>query len=227
MKSARMTLWVMVALSLVSSKACGSIVYDFGGEHDIDFVVADSLVIADHSSGAATIVNLLDAGRPRHHTEVHGSSVFNIVGGRTSDTVMAYSNSHVSLSSGSIAYDLAGYHSSSLAVSGGGIFRNLVVYDNNQTFITGGSIGGILDAYDESVITIEGTGFNYAFGTIRNSTGILTGTLVNGDPINNRFYVHNSASIVITPEPCTLLLFGLGVMLLRRKKIGRSILTIW
>ncbi len=60
-----------------------------------------------------------------------------------------------------------------------------------------------MDVYDNSILTIEGIGFNYPYGVIASSTGRLTGTLSNGDPIDNLFNVHGEASIVLIPAPAT------------------------
>ena len=46
----------------------------------------------------------------------------------------------------------------------------------------------------------------------------LTGTVANGDIINNQFRIGNDASIVLVPEPATLLLLTLGVLTLRKKR---------
>jgi hypothetical protein len=42
----------------------------------------------------------------------------------------------------------------------------------------------------------------------------LTGRWVNGDTFGVDFYIGNSASITLVPEPATLLLLGLGVPIL-------------
>jgi hypothetical protein len=49
----------------------------------------------------------------------------------------------------------------------------------------------------------------------------LTGTLANGDQLGVNFYIGNSASITLVPEPATLFLLGLGAAMLsglRRKR---------
>jgi hypothetical protein len=46
----------------------------------------------------------------------------------------------------------------------------------------------------------------------------LTGTLANGDTINNQFQIGHESTIVLVPEPATLLLFGFGAVMLRRKR---------
>ena len=46
----------------------------------------------------------------------------------------------------------------------------------------------------------------------------LTGKLDNGDTIDNDFRIGYDAKIVLTPEPATLLLLGLGAVMVRRKR---------
>jgi len=48
----------------------------------------------------------------------------------------------------------------------------------------------------------------------------LTGTLRNGDPLNSKFRIGSSAKIVLVPEPATLLLIGLGGLMLSRRRQG-------
>ena len=93
-------------------------------------------------------------------------------------------------------------------------------YVESEVEIIGGSID-VLSARDSSTITLYGTNFNYDYGLIDVSFGTLQGTLMNGDTIDADFYIYSqNASIILVPEPTTLLLLGLGVPILsglRRK----------
>jgi hypothetical protein len=76
---------------------------------------------------------------------------------------------------------------------------------------------------DGSSFAINGTPFTS--GEIKSILGgtynfepyrTLTGTLANGNTINNQFRIGDDASIVLVPEPTTLLSLSLGLCLIRR-----------
>ena len=46
----------------------------------------------------------------------------------------------------------------------------------------------------------------------------LTGTLANGEPIDNDFYIGYDAKIILIPEPATLLLLGFGAVMVRKRR---------
>ena len=70
----------------------------------------------------------------------------------------------------------------------------------------------------ESLIVINGLDFNYGYGYIADTFGMLTGTLLSGEMINTSFERLGDAQILIVPEPATLLVFGFGGLALRRRR---------
>ncbi|MGA2173043.1 MAG: PEP-CTERM sorting domain-containing protein [Sedimentisphaerales bacterium] len=153
--------------------------------------------------------------------------------GGTVDYFVAENSSHITMSGGTVVKSLYAYGNSQLTFSGG-IVENgyLFVYQNCQAEMSGGMVAGFLEVGDSATLIIDGSNFAIdgtplSFGKITSILGgnyenetvrRLTGTLANGDIINNYFQIGNTASIVLIPEPATLLLLGLGAAMLRRKR---------
>ena len=104
--------------------------------------------------------------------------------------------------------------------------------DSSRVALCGGSIQRDLRVRDNAVFTIDGRDFavdGTPVGYIELSSILggnhwseadrrLTGTLLNGDPLDNNFYIGDSAKIILIPEPGTLLLLGLGCLMLRKRR---------
>jgi hypothetical protein len=109
-------------------------------------------------------------------------------------------------------------------VNGGSIYA----FDTSSVELFGGTIFGDIIALDSSNITIFGTDFAVdgapvGYGPLSIKTGILTGTLLSGDPINNYFchsgcnqlFIDNpNGLITLVPEPGSLVLLGFGLVAL-------------
>lgn len=129
-----------------------------------------------------------------------GGGVY-IINYAISNNVVVMNGTDVKLDpTGSISGYLRCWDTSVVTLSGGTVGGNLEAYGNSDVSISGGMIGGVLIASLNGQITIYGTGFNYNYGELP-ASGHLTGTLDNGDGIDNDFFAYSSASIILAPVP--------------------------
>jgi hypothetical protein len=144
---------------------------------------------------------------------LYNNSQFTLSGG------YAYSigvgdDSLVEISEGDV-YELAGLGYGTIEITGGHV-GTLRAIEECQVDITGGDVSSIF-ADSSSLIVINGFDFNYDYGYITDTFGILTGTLLSGEIINTNFERLGDAQILLVPEPATLLMFGLGTMAFLRR----------
>jgi len=160
------------------------------------------------------------------------SSQVTVSGGSVGRWLVARDSSQLIVSAGSIEEDLSARDSSQVTISGGSIGLALIASETSEVTISGGLIGeeiwaGVHPTHD-SLITFLGSdfainGISVGYGEFDTGGsdwvhGTLTGTLANGDPLNNGFYIYGDSSIVLVPEPATIGLLGLGSLVLLRKR---------
>jgi len=197
------TITMLVCLGTAEVKA---LILDDGGVHTIDYQLDDNVWVEDSTLDEFTTLNIVDGGIIRDWVNVFGYSQVNMAGGSIGSGFLTWDNSYSVISDGLIE-------------------TGLDTFNESEVFVFGGIITGGLNIQDSSQVTISGTnfainGFPVNYGTYTASdyiSGILTGTLSNGDLINNEFGIANNASITLVPEPTTLLLIGVGVLCLRRR----------
>jgi hypothetical protein len=168
----------------------------------------------------------------------YGSSTVTISGGSVGSNSMyciqTAGSSTLNMTGGSVGgrnslYGLIAQETSTVNISGGSVNSTygIEVWNSSALNISGGLLGGTLMAANSSRMTIMGGNFaidghhvgpgTYFAGDFLGGQGILTGTLANGDAINNPFTLYPDARLVLVPEPATLLVVGLGGLVLRRK----------
>ena len=108
--------------------------------------------------------------------------------------------------------------------SGGG--DAIYAYGNSTVNISGGGLNDIY-GYTDSSITFHGYDFMATDGLTLDDgyvlgTGVLTGNWFD-DTYFSIDILENGATIMAIPEPSTLLLLGLGAVMLRRRSAGKGI----
>lgn len=161
----------------------------------------------------------------------NGSSQFTMSGGTVSSSVDAGGNSQLTVSGGTIGGKLYLFGSSQVTMSGGTVTGYLRSEQSGNVSWSGGTISQNIRFEGNGILTLIGTNFAidgtpFSSGEITSILGSsysndpfrrLTGTLSNGDIINNQFQLGNTSKIVLVPEPATLLLLGLGGLLLSKR----------
>jgi hypothetical protein len=160
------------------------------------------------------------------------SGAVNIYGGYISGDIYSghiTSSAAINIDGGIIDGDILLNMAAPINIYSGYILGDLFLVSTDAD-IFGGHILGSLYPVAFSQITIYGSGFNYPFGILTGS-GILTGTLANGDLINcsfNTFYnpdnpddLESNGTIFLVPVPGAVLLSAIGLAVsgwrLRRK----------
>ncbi len=237
MRNVKMTVFVviLVCCTYLPKIANATVTFEDGETHNITWAINDNVhVYDDHWTGQITTVNVLEGGEISYSSSsgyslyADDSSAVNVLGGSIGH-LNARDNSIVTLSSGQIGFDLFARDSSMVTVSGGSIGDNLHAQNSAIITVSGGSIGERIIATGGGKITFKGRDFAINgqpvnFGTFDTGNydwvqGWLTGILENGSILDNEFRIElDNSSITLVPEPATLLLLGLGAVILRKRK---------
>ncbi len=160
---------------------------------------------------------IISDGEIGHSLSVVEDSHMTVNGGILDGPIEVRSWGNLAITGGTLIYIWA-IENSHISISGGSLSFGLETFGDTQVEISGGLIAGELIALGNSQFTISGTNFNYDYGVLKSQSGRLTGTLANGDPMDIPFGVYGNATIVLIPEPASLLLFGVGAVLLRGRR---------
>jgi hypothetical protein len=219
---------IMIIISF--SSPVRAIVFDDGKVHNVDYFLTDNnenVVVK-----TTTTLNLLPGGTIGNALILYDDCIVNIYGGVVENFIYL-SDGSLNIEGGDIHGDLsAGYNwgwAGHVTISGGifsnpyGVDRDITVWKNGVIDIYGGLFtANEIGAHDSGIITVHGNNFNYQYGDIQVSSGVLTGTLDNGDQINCAFNISDAAKIILVPEPATLLLLSFGAVMARRKVVKQT-----
>jgi hypothetical protein len=236
---------LIVAVVFIVNGQCfgGYVAFDNGHTYNIDYLIVNNVRI-DLSTTVNWFGNARNESpfkvfvRLDSILNVSGGKIENLEAGNNSQVTMT--NGYIStidgrgdynwitVSGGSVGH-LVNNSASHMIISGGQISTavNSIIYahDNSLMEISGGAINGEFQLDQNAQVTFEGDNFAIdgvpvAYGQYYASdyaSGLITGTLSKGDALSNQFSIYDNASIIFVPEPATLLLLGLGGLILTRK----------
>lgn len=162
-----------------------------------------------------------------HSVGIHDNSLVTMSGGTINDQLKAIGLSKVFVSGGYIRNRGLETGGDSMVTISGGRIDGMLIRGNSQVTVTGGVFDDVFGLYNTATLIIDGMDFKIDGRSVANGDynfnysewHNITGTLSNGDVLNNDFYPWEStATISLIPEPCSLVLLGLGGLALRRRK---------
>jgi hypothetical protein len=148
-----------------------------------------------------------------------------LTGGLIDDHLSINGSSILSISGGHIAGELTANNTSKVMITGGQLGTHLRAFADSEVEMSGGSMAERLYTYTSGTVTLHGTDFQINsepvfYGIYSNAdynSGILSGTLLSGDTFTTDFAIFDESRIILIPEPSTLLLLSLGVLMLRKR----------
>lgn len=206
MKTEVKILLLVLAICFAIPETKGTTVFDDGQTHIIDYQIADTVYVYNNFWNESTTINLVTGGVVTGRLYSYEDSLLNLSGGELQTSFRVYNQSQFYMSSGPL--------------------RLLYMYDDSCGIICGGElVRGLISLEQASTLTFYGKDFmidgHPVYGTITGpGTGTLSGILEDDSLFDDiRFEIQDYASLVFIPEPSTIILLGLGsLMLLKRRK---------
>jgi len=189
----------------------GGTVAGYLHSRDSSYVTISGAYVDGYALARETGHLTMAAGYVYGYLLAYDSSQVEMSGGVVKDYLCAYSNSQFTISDGVAGGGLYACDWSEVTMSGGTVVLDIRL-DHNAILVLDGSdfaIDGVPVGLAEITSILRGS---CSDEPIRR----LTGTLANGDMLNNQFQVGGDARIVLVPEPATLLLLCSGLCLVRR-----------
>lgn len=218
---------------MVGAHAEAQNIIDFNTTIDYHVDELDVSVITGMNPNPPTVVHIVDPADLDEDLLVFDSSIVYISGGDVCENAAFYDTSKVYMSGGSISDNIHLYDRSQFFISGttneldvlrthdrsritmtGGGAGNLIAGDESLIRISGGDLNDnrgfpgeiTLLAENAATIVVRGSEFNYPRGPISENLGLLSGRLASGESILATFEIRDSGTILLVPEPSSIML---------------------
>lgn len=146
--------------------------------------------------------------------------------GGSSESIWSYNSSIFQMQNGNVSWVISAHNESSVVMSGGST-KFLELFNTSVAHISGGEIMAYFGIWDSATVHIYGKNFTVTPAAISNHW-IIEGLWADNTPFSIYFRPHTSAwypppgvagsnvHLHIIPEPATLGLFGVGILIARR-----------
>ncbi len=193
----------LTVLCVLGTPTKAIIIYDDGGQHEINTPISERVEIYDGPASQPTTVELVAGGSVRD-VDVYQNSIFLMTGGVSNGSLALHDFSRGEISGGSVDED------------------PFSIVNNSKLIITGGEFGEGLWVRNEGQVFIYGRDFQIdgipvPYGPVSVSTGRLEGTFENGY-IRSNLNIGDNGMVTLIPEPTSLILLLTGALLLPRKR---------
>lgn len=186
-------------------------------------LVFNNGLVNDFSGAATGAVIVADSVDPPAHTTLNylaGAS--NSIG----SDLNATGSSTVNIFTGSlVGDDMNATDASMVNIYGGTITDDIRVRDASVVHLYGGSIGDSVAARETATLFVHGYGFNYAYGSISDDTGVLSGFLSDGTAFSYAFdrgtvgaYTGSIVLVEAVPSPAGLAVLALAGLVRSRRR---------
>ena len=238
----RRTIITLLFVTLAANAVSATVYFDDGGDHTIDYYVDDTIYVDYVTPDVGTYVQIAQGGSVLNAYAFTDGEI-SLSGGEVRANFSTSQNATALISAGVIGSSLTPTGNSSVTMTGGTVGNDLLASYNARVFMWGGSVSGAFHAghnsptWDTALITLYGTDFAVNGQTVTAGgyasdyasqgtdpwgnpclTGTLTGTLANGQQVDNAMYIFDAANIVFAPEPATVALLALGGLLTLRRR---------
>lgn len=167
---------LLIIMLIWCVSAEGVVYFADGGDHVINNVINDYIVVDYDEPALGTHVEVVTGGWVVGGAEIYGTSLLTIrdgtvdgvhsegqskveIYGGTILSIVAHIDSIVEMSGGEIIQGFVVRDNSSAFISGGVFGLGVHVYSDGEAAISGGAIGGQLYLYNRGLIILEGSNF--------------------------------------------------------------------